>query len=217
MMKYLSAIIAAASLSISALSAQSIVITGIIDGDLSGGNPKAIELYVSGEVDLSAYTMERSSNGGTFGSSFSLTGTYTDTFVYLVGNSNGGETQFDAVFGTAGIYANRAYIGSTVNGNGNDAYRLMSGSTVIDQVAPQSSDNIYLDSYMYRISGTGPDGGWVESNWSIPGNSTLDGMDATQTRAATPFGTYSVPEPSTYAALAGVMMLGLVALRRRRV
>ena len=36
---------------------QQVIITGIVDGTLSGGNPKGIELYIDGAVDLSSYQL----------------------------------------------------------------------------------------------------------------------------------------------------------------
>jgi len=190
-----------------------VIITGIVDGDLSGGNPKAIELYIVGTEDLSAYTLERSSNGGAFATSTALSGTYSNTFVYLVGSSNSGEAQFDAVFGTTGIYANRALVASVVNGNGNDGFRILDGSsTVVDQVWTTDNTDVYLDSYMYRVNGTGPDGGWVVGNWTIPGNAALDTLDAAGHAAAIPFGTFVIPEPASLALLG---LGGLAMLCRR--
>ena len=189
-----------------------VIITGIVDGDLSGGNPKAIELYIDGSEDLSNYSLQRSSNGGSFGSTTALSGNYSDTFVYLIGTSNGGVAAFDSVFGTTGIFANRITSG-TVTGNGNDAFRIVDGSNnVIDQVAPVSGSNSYQDSYMYRNDTTGPDGGWTDTNWSIPGNGVLDGLDASQHEATVPFGTYVIPEP---ASLALIALGGMLMLRRR--
>lgn len=175
-----------------------VIITGIIDGDLSGGNPKAVELYISGTVDLSNYRMERSTNGGAFGSSFDLSGVYTDEFVYVISTS--GEARFDEVFGTGTAnddFGNRILSGN-ISGNGNDAFRILESSTIIDQVAPMSSADSYKDSYLYRMDCTGPDGGWTATNWTIPGNGILDGLDAAGHTAAVPFGTYQytcVPEP----------------------
>jgi beta-lactam-binding protein with PASTA domain/endonuclease I len=167
-----------------------VVITGIVDGDLSGGNPKAIELYVSGTVNLSNYSVERSANGGAFSSSFSLSGTYTNRFVYLVGTANGGLSQFQSVFGTSGDFANVITSGY-VSGNGNDAFRLKQGSSVIDQVAAQSSSYSYQDSYIYRSDNTGPDGGWNAANWTLAGNGALDGKNALQHASTVPFGQYT--------------------------
>lgn len=167
-------------------------ITGIVDGDLSGGNPKAIELYVEGTVDLSSWTLWRSSNGGAFDSSTALNGTYTDEFVYLIGTANGGLAAFDSVFGTSGDFANRALESSIVSGNGDDGFQIRNGSgTVIDQVWLEDTNDVYLDSYMYRNDCTGPDRGWVPANWTIPGNSVLDGLDAAGHTAAVPFGTWT--------------------------
>lgn len=173
--------------------ASTVIITGIVDGPLSGGLPKAIELYVVGTVDLSGYTLQRSSNGNAFGSDAALSGTYTDEFVYLSSNT----TNFGTVFGTSGDFANLLSVG-IVNGNGNDGFRILQGSTVIDQVYEENNANIYADSYMYRNNGTGPDAGWVIGNWTIPGNDTLDSAtDEAAVAAAVPFGTYTVGSGAT--------------------
>lgn len=169
-----------------------VVLTGIVDGTLSGGAPKAIELYVEGSEDLSAYRLERASNGGAFTSVADLSGSYTDAFVYLVGTAGNGLADFQAVFGTAGDYANVALVSGGVSGNGNDAFRLVAiaGNTVVDQVWTNDSGNVYLDSYLVRKDGSGPDGGWIPANWTFGGNDALDGLDAAGIAAAVPFGTF---------------------------
>ncbi len=173
--------------------AGTIIITGILDGDLSGGTPKAIELYAAGSVDMSTFSLWRSANGTTFtDTGASLSGTYADEFVYLIGSDNNGETAFNSVFGSSGDYANRAYVGTKVSGNGNDGFQIRSadGLTVIDQVWENNVTDSYKDSYWYRNNETGPDGGWTASNWSAGGNGALDGLDAAGHRAAVPFGSY---------------------------
>ena len=77
-------LIAGALFALSATSAHAdVIITGILDGTFSGGDPKVIELYVSGEEDLSTYKMQRSANGGSFTTNISLSGDYENEFVYL--------------------------------------------------------------------------------------------------------------------------------------
>ena len=55
-------------LSLSAVSitfAQDMVITGVVDGPLSGGTPKAVELCVLNDIpDLSIYGVGSANNGG---------------------------------------------------------------------------------------------------------------------------------------------------------
>lgn len=171
----------------------SVIMTGIMDGTLEGGTPKAIELFITGTEDLSEYYLERSTNGGIFGNSTPLSGTYTNTFVYLIGTASGGVSQFQAVFGNSGIFANQLPC-SLVNGNGDDAFRIVkiSSGEVIDQIWYENYSMVYMDSYLYRIHGSGPDSGWVQGNWLMPGNDILDGLLPQAMANAVPFGSYCV-------------------------
>ena len=164
------------------------IITGILDGTLTGGTPKGIELYIQGSVDLSDYQLWKSANGAPFTSAGALSGVYADEFVYLTVNA----TDFASVFGSSGDFGN-VIVNSSVDGNGNDGFQLRAsdGVTIIDQVWEANASDIYQDSYLYRLDGTGPDGGWDQLNWMIPGNNTLDGMNASQIETAVPFGTYA--------------------------
>ncbi|MCA9295203.1 MAG: hypothetical protein KC983_01775 [Phycisphaerales bacterium] len=209
-----SSILAASVVLGAAMSSASadVIVTGIMDGDLTGGTPKVIELYINGTEDLANYTLERSSNGGVFGTSTALSGVYTDAFVYLVGTGDS-LANFQAMFGTFGDFAN-TFVTGTVNGNGDDGFRIVdAGLNVVDQVWTEDTTDAYLDSYMYRIDGTGPDGGWNASNWLIPGNSVLDTLTLEEQAALVPFGTYQIPAPG---ALALLGVAGLVGVRRRR-
>jgi len=163
------------------------IITGILDGTLPEGKPKAVEIYIQGSVNLSGYQLWRSTNGDPFANVGALSGVYTDEFVYLTSTA----TEFADVFGSSGDFAN-VIVNSFISGNGNDGFQLRAsdGVTVIDQVWEANSSNSYQDSYMYRVDGTAADGGWIEANWTIPGNNTLDGMNASQIEAEVPFGTY---------------------------
>jgi len=170
-------------------------ITGILDGTLTGGCPKAIELFITGTENLNYYEIWRSLNGAPFGvgsgAISSLSGTYTNTFVYLVKPDH--VNAFHDVFGNEGIFANVLSLG-IISGNGNDGFQVRQkvGSVVIDQVWLEDDSYSYLDSYWYRKHGTGPDGGWLPSNWETPGINTLDGLDEAGLQAAVPFGTYAV-------------------------
>lgn len=172
-----------------------VVITGILDGTLSGGCPKVIEIFVSGTENLNYFEIWRSLNGAPFGSGSgsisSLSGVYTNTFVYLVKTDQ--VNVFIDVFGNEGIFANVLPLG-IINGNGNDGFQIRRkvGSVVIDQVWLEDDTDSYLDSYWYRKHGTGPDGGWFPSAWETPGNDALDGLDIAGLQASVPFGTYSM-------------------------
>ncbi len=191
-----------------------VIITGILDGTLPGGDPKVIELYIDGTVDFAGYNLLRSSNGNPFGSASDLSGLgiITDSFVYLTTTSD--LVDFVAIFGNSGDFANVFEIGN-VTGNGDDGFQIANASAVvIDQVWQEDTSDAYLDSYLYRMDGTGPDGAtWTPGNWFIPGNNTLDGMNESEIAAAVPFGTYLVPSPGSLALLG---LGGLIGTRRRR-
>ena len=171
-----------------------VIITGILDGTLSGGCPKVIEIFVTGTVNLNYYEIWRSLNGAPFGSGSgsvsSMSGIFTDTFVFLVKTDH--VEAFHDVFGNEGIFANVVPMG-IINGNGNDGFQVRQkvGSVVIDQVWLESASYSYEDSYWYRKHGTGPDGGWNPSAWETPGNGALDELDQDGLQAAVPFGTYA--------------------------
>ena len=81
--------IAGALVALFATSSQAeVIVTGILDGTFAGGDPKVIELYVSGEEDLSAYKIQRSANSGDFTTDIALSGNYNNQFVYFVNSSD---------------------------------------------------------------------------------------------------------------------------------
>jgi hypothetical protein len=170
-----------------------LVITGVVDGPLSGGTPKAVELYVLNDIaDLSSYGLAIASNGGgsdgapeyTFPDSAATAGDY----LYIASDS----TQFNAFFGFDPLDAGPIFI------NGDDAVELYQDGTVVDVFGDINTDGSgeaweYLDGWAYRVDGTGPDGSMFGvGNWTYSGADALDG-ETTNASATTPFpiGTYS--------------------------
>lgn len=195
-----------------------ILITGVLDGDMSGGLPKAIELYVTADIpDLSVYGVGSANNGGgTDDVEFTLSGSASQgDFIYIASE----DVQFQAVLGFAPTFINGA-----ANINGDDAIELFLNNTVIDLFGDINVDGTgqaweYADSYAYRKNGTSANTAFNLSDWNIPGAGSLDGLDASQQGAAIPFGTYTavaVPEPATIASLLGLAGLAFVTIRRRR-
>ena len=184
--------------------AQDLVITGVIDGPLSGGLPKAIELCVLNDVaDLSVYGIGSANNGGgsdgeefTFPAGAAGAGTY----LYVASESIG----FPAFFGFDPTYTSGA-----ASINGDDAIELFMSGAVVDLYGDINTDGSgeawdHLDGWAYRNDGTGPDGStFVLANWSFSGINALDG-ETTNDTAATPFpiGSYASctavepPEPT---------------------
>lgn len=197
------------------ISQGSLILTGLIDGSLAGGAPKAIELYVTSDIpDLSLYGVELVSNAGSSGGAtetdFSGSAT-AGSYLYVATEA----PLFTSVFGVA-----PDFVSGDVNHNGDDDFYiygpggvlidLWSGSDGVDNTGTESD---ILDTWAYRNNGAGPNTTFTASEWTIAAINALDGLDAAGLDAAVPFGTYaSVPEPS--AALLGA--IGALALLRRR-
>lgn len=191
-----------------------LIITGVIDGPLTGGIPKAVELYVSAAIpDLSIYGLGSANNGGgTDGEEFTFpaVAAAAGQFIYVATES----TAFTNFFGFAPDYTN----GSATNINGDDAIELFKNGSVNDVFGDINMSGTgqpwdYLDGWVYRNDGTGPDGStFVLANWYFSGINALDG-ETTNGTAATPFpiGTY-VPEPGSLA----LIVCGAFAVLRRR-
>jgi len=186
-----------------AVTASDLVITGVIDGPLSGGLPKAVEIYVvNNVVDLSDYGLGSANNGGgTDGQEFTFPGggAVAGSFIYVATESTG----FDSFFGFTPDYTSGA-----MAINGDDAVELFQNGAVVDVFGDINTDGTgqpweHLDGWAYRINGTGPDGTvFMIGNWSFSGINALDGETSNAT-AATPFpiGSYTggvIPESAPF-------------------
>jgi len=172
------------------------VITGVIDGPLSGGVPKAIEFYALEDIaDLSLYGFGSANNGGgsdgqefTFPADAATKGQFLYASYEIAG--------FNSFFGF-----NPDYDGmSAANINGNDAIELFRDGSVIDVFGDINKDGTgepweYMDGWAYRKNGTGPDGStFVLDNWFFSGPNALDGK-TTNASADTPFPICSYEPP----------------------
>ena len=169
-----------------------LLISGVIDGPLTGGVPKAIELYVVNDIaDLSIYGLGSANNGG--GSdgeefTFPADSATAGDFIYVASEATG----FTSFFEFAPNYTSGA-----ASINGDDAIELFQNGLVVDVFGDINTDGTgqpweYMDGWTYRVDGTGADGAtFILANWSFSGPNALDGETSNAT-AATPFpiGTY---------------------------
>ena len=187
------------------------LISGVVDGPLNGGTPKAIEFYVYEDIpDLSIFGFGSANNGG--GSdgeefTFPATSATSGTFIYVASET----TNFNNFFGF-----NPDYTSSAASINGDDAIELFKNGSVFDVFGDINQDGTgtaweYMDGWAYRNNQTGPDGStFILSNWYFSGPNALDGETSNST-AATPFpiGTYSygvvtIPDAPTATAATSV-------------
>lgn len=191
--------------------AQTPVLTGIMDGDCTGGNPKVVEIYANGTVDFANFSLENQTNAttGTWGQTMSLStlGTKTNTFVYVVHGDAATLAPIMAAEFANIPSANIFYSGTgtgvpqPLNVNGDDRVRIINASSaVIDQFGTSDVSGTglpweYKDSWAKRNNGTGPDGAnFNVGNWTYGGVSALDTFGTCQQQAAfstlVPFGTF---------------------------
>jgi len=171
----------------SSVAAQELVISGVIDGPLTGGIPKAVEIYVVSDVaDLSIFGVGGANNGGgTDGEEFTFPAVAATAgdFIYVASEATG----FTTFFGFAPDYTSFA-----ASINGDDAIELFKNDSVTDIFGDINVDGSgeaweYLDGWAYRVSGTGPDGStFVLANWTFSGRNALDGESSNES-AAVPF------------------------------
>lgn len=199
---YTLTLVLAASLSF----AQTPIITGLLDGPCPGGHPKAVEIYASGTVDFSNYSIEKQSNANTtWDSTLSLStfGIVTNDFVYIIANDT--NTAFFDEFANipaSNIFYTSSETAEPININGDDKIRIIDNSmNVIDQFGEQGVDGSetaweFLDSWARRMDGEGPSGASFNvSEWSFGGPNALDNLGACNAEdplsTIVPFGQYS--------------------------
>lgn len=180
----------------SAVAQSDLLISGVVDGDLSGGKPKAIEIYVINDVaDLSVYGIGSANNGG--GSDgvefiFPADAAIAGDFIYICSADGGDDVLFNGYFGFDPDYQTSA---AAINGD--DAVELFLNDVAVDvfgdiNVNGDDESWDYTDGWAYRQNGTGPSATFTESEWPTEGVGLLDGV-MTNAEAAFPFpiGTYS--------------------------
>lgn len=171
--------------------AQDLLITAVVDGPLSGGTPKAVELLALEDIaDLSQYGIESASNGNASGGApeftFPVMSVSAGDYLYITSTSNGGVANFNAFFGFDADFAD-----NVVNVNGDDAFILYfngAASDVFGEVGVDGTGTFweYLDGWAARDpSITAPNTTFTQAEWSFSGTNVLDN-ETTNASASTP-------------------------------
>jgi endonuclease I len=146
-------------------------LTSVVDGDRSGGLPKAVELFVLCDIsDLSEYGLGSANNGGgSDGKEYSFPSSSAwarGDFMYVSYESSAYPGSFQFFFGFAPNYTATA-----LNTNGDDAMELFYRSEVVDQFGNASYQRTpswgYADGWAYRAQGTRAAGAWRPLAWTI--------------------------------------------------
>ena len=157
------------------LVAQDLIITGIIDGPLSGCTPNAVEFVALNDIsDLSKYGFGSANNGsGSDGEEYTFPNIMLSegTFIYVATEN----TQFNAFFGF-----NPDYTDSAANVNGDDAIELYFDGSVVDVFGDINTSGTgenweYLDGWAYRKNTSAGTNQFDSTAWNYSGTNALDG------------------------------------------
>jgi len=172
-------------------SCGNMMITGIVDGDLPGGLPKAIEFYATNDIpDLSIYGVSSANNGNpsteiefVFPAGNAVAGQY----LYLTTNASA----FEDFFGFAPDYVDleNPFAPSI---NGDDAVELFCNGNVIDVYGEVGTNGDgetwdYTNGWAQRIAGDSLNlGVFDDTQWTYSGLNGLDN-ESTNATAGNPF------------------------------
>lgn len=157
-----------------------LVITGVIDGTLKGGTPKAVEVYATKDIaDLSVYGLGSANNGkGSDGQEFTFPNGALKKGSYLYVASE--QKNFEAFMGFKPNHTS-----SMANINGDDAIELFKDGNVIDVFGDVNKDGTntaweYKDGWANRNSDSrAPNNGTFNAaNWTFSGKGKLSGVTA---------------------------------------
>ncbi|MDO5647476.1 ExeM/NucH family extracellular endonuclease [Paracoccus sp. (in: a-proteobacteria)] len=165
---------------------SNLMITGVVDGPLTGGTPKAIEFYALNDIaDLSVYGVGSANNGtGSDGIEFTFPAVSVarGTHLYLASEA----PRFTEFFGFAPdfVSARAAAI------NGDDAIELFLNGTLADKFGQATHSGAiawnYMDGWAARHPGSQPSPVFDINEWSFSGINALDNTTSNAT-APVPF------------------------------
>lgn len=165
----------------------------MIDGPLSGGVPKAVELFALDDIsDLSEYGIGSANNGGgSDGEEFTFPGGSVSAKEYITVASE--DVGFLDYFGSSPTYTSNA-----ASINGDDAIELFFNDAVVDVYGDINVDGTgqpweYSDGWAYRADGKCPSTQFDTNDWTISGKDVLDGCVLNDNCASTfMLGTFSI-------------------------
>ncbi len=173
-----------------------LIITGVFDGPLTGGQPKVVEITVLSDVfDLSRFGVGAATNGlGTNGIEYTFPNQPAGVgdVIYLTSNL----ADFQVYFG----FAANAVGGQATNINGDDAIELFMDEVVVDRYGDPNVDGSatpwdYVDGWAARKPGAAPTPTFDIADWTLSGIDATDGCTSDATCLSHfPSATYGLPE-----------------------
>lgn len=168
--------------SINAQNCNDLYIAGILDGPLSGGTPKMIQVCATSDItDLSIFGLGSANNGGgTDGQEYTFPNIALDSAqCYVVASESIG---FNDFFNCA-----PDDVSSVANINGNDAIELFCNGALSDLYGDQNTDGDgepwdYEDGWAYSNDSL-PNVVFMNSDWTFSGPNALDGESSNSTAA----------------------------------
>lgn len=176
-----------------------LMITGVFDGNTTGGQPKGVELYALGNIpDLSVYSVDAAFNGNSSVTApaafqFPSVSLAAGSYIYLVEDA----TEFTNFFGFAPDYEDPSGV---VNIDGNDVIELYyddgTGSRLVDiygdttdvmSASDFTANWCYNDGWAYKKDNRLPDDTYTAGDWTRRSNA-LDSC-ITNSTAPCPLGT----------------------------
>lgn len=180
-----------------------VIITEVVDANLSGGLPKFVEITNVGctPVDLSTYTLVNYNNGASSPSNtYALAGVVAVGDSYVASYENGDGPGIGTFFNTYGFDPDSFTPGAQINGD--DAIALVNGSTIEDVYGVIGQDGTgtaweYLDSWARRNANVLVANGGVFSaaEWSFGGPDALDPISQAQLPTVTFPATHTFDDP----------------------
>ena len=169
--------------------ATELLISEYVEGS---SNNKALEIanFTGANVDLSAYSLKKATNGGgTFSSTLSLSGNLANGQVYVVAHGSANATILSI--------ANLTNSG-VMSFNGNDAVGLFKNDVLIDLIGDASSSaNFAQNVTLQRQSSiASPNTSYIVSEWNSLATDTFSGLGTHSIDGGTPVDTTAPSAPS---------------------